>query len=77
MDKLLYVLIGLVSVVNIIFLVFIWRQLIKFEKKALAAKQAKEKYLDQLRLEQEEENQKKGAQNQGEGEKKTNDNKSD
>lgn len=55
MQKLYFILIGSVFILSILFAIIIWRQTIKFEKKALAAKQAKEEYLKQLMLEQEEE----------------------
>lgn len=55
MQKLYFILIGSVFIISILFAIIIWRQTIKFEKKALAAKQAKEEYLKQLMLEQEEE----------------------
>ena len=55
MQKLYFILIGSVFILSILFAIIIWRQTIKFEKKALAAKQAKEQYLKQLMLEQEEE----------------------
>jgi flagellar biosynthesis/type III secretory pathway M-ring protein FliF/YscJ len=53
--KLYFILIGSVFILSILFAIIIWRQTIKFEKKALAAKKAKEEYLNQLMLEQEEE----------------------
>ena len=53
MQKLYFILIGSVFLLSILFAIIIWRQTIKFEKKALAAKKAKEEYLNQLRLEQE------------------------
>lgn len=55
MHKLYFILIGSVFILSILFAIIIWRQTIKFEKKALAAKKAKEEYLAQLMLEQEEE----------------------
>lgn len=55
MQKLYFILIGSVFILSILFAIIIWRQTIKFEKKALVAKQAKEEYLKQLMLEQEEE----------------------
>ena len=54
-QKLYFILIGSVFILSILFAIVIWRQTIKFEKKARAAKQAKEEYLKQLMLEQEEE----------------------
>ena len=54
-QKLYFILIGSVFLFSILFAIIIWRQTIKFEKKALVAKQAKEEYLKQLMLEQEEE----------------------
>lgn len=54
-QKLYFILIGSVFILSILFAIIIWRQTIKFEKKALVAKQAKEEYLKQLMLEQEEE----------------------
>lgn len=58
MQKLYFILIVLVFVISLLFAVLIWRQTIKFEKKALAAKRAKEEYLNQLQLEREEEERK-------------------
>lgn len=55
MQKLYFILIGSVFILSILFAIIIWRQTIKFEKKALVAKKAKEEYLNQLMLEQEEE----------------------
>ena len=55
MQKLYFILIGSVFIFSILFGIIIWRQTIKFEKKALVAKKAKEEYLRQLMLEQEEE----------------------
>lgn len=55
MQKLYFILIGSVFIFSILFGIIIWRQTIKFEKKALVAKKAKEEYLKQLMLEQEEE----------------------
>ncbi len=55
MQKLYFILIGSVFLLSILFAIIIWRQTIKFEKKALVAKKAKEEYLKQLMLEQEEE----------------------
>ena len=54
-QKLYFILIGSVFIFSILFGIIIWRQTIKFEKKALVAKKAKEEYLRQLMLEQEEE----------------------
>lgn len=54
MQKLYLILIAAVFLFSILFAVLIWRQTIKFEKKALAAKRAKEEYLKQLELEREE-----------------------
>jgi len=54
-QKLYFILIGSVFILSILFAIIIWRQTIKFEKKALVAKKAKEEYLKQLMLEQEEE----------------------
>lgn len=54
-QKLYFILIGSVFILSILFAIIIWRQTIKFEKKALVAKKAKEEYLNQLMLEQEEE----------------------
>jgi len=45
------ILIAIVFISTIFFAVIIWRQLIKFEKKALAAKRQKEAYVQQLMLE--------------------------
>lgn len=45
------ILIAIVFISTIVFAVMIWRQLIKFEKKALAAKRQKEAYVQQLMLE--------------------------
>jgi len=53
-QKLYLILIAAVFLFSILFAVLIWRQTIKFEKKALAAKRAKEEYLKQLELEREE-----------------------
>lgn len=52
------ILIGIVLVCTIFFGILIWRQTVKFEKKALEAKKRKEEYLkkleeEQLRLQQE------------------------
>ena len=55
MQKLYFILIGSVFILSILFAIIIWRQTIKFEKKALVAKKAKEEYLKKLMLEQEEE----------------------
>jgi predicted Holliday junction resolvase-like endonuclease len=52
-QKLYFILIILVFILSLLFAVLIWHQTIKFEKKALAAKRAKEEYLNQLRLEEE------------------------
>lgn len=54
-QKLYFILIAAVFVLSILFAVIIWRQTIKFEKKALAAKRAREEYLNQLKIEREEE----------------------
>jgi predicted Holliday junction resolvase-like endonuclease len=54
-QKLYFILIVSVFILSILFAIIIWRQTIKFEKKALVAKRAKEEYLNQLMLEQEEE----------------------
>lgn len=43
--------IAVVFIITIIFGVLIWRQTLVFEKKALAAKQRKEAYLEQLEKE--------------------------
>ena len=45
------ILIGVVFVITMVFAVLIWRQTIKLEKSALAAKQRKEAYLQQLEIE--------------------------
>lgn len=46
------ILIGVVLVCSILFGFLIWRQTVKFEKKAMAAKKRKEEYLQQLELQQ-------------------------
>jgi len=57
-QKLYFILIVSVFILSLLFGVLIWRQTIKFEKKALAAKRAKEEFLNQLKLEREEEERK-------------------
>lgn len=47
-----FILIGIVLVCTIFFGIMIWRQTVKFEKKALQAKKRKEEYLQQLEEEQ-------------------------
>lgn len=49
------ILIGIVFILSIFFAILIWRQTVKFEKKALAAKRRKEEYMRQLELENEKE----------------------
>ncbi|HOQ08580.1 MAG TPA: hypothetical protein PLG09_00470 [Syntrophomonadaceae bacterium] len=46
------ILIGIVLVCTIFFGILIWRQTVKFEKKALEAKKRKEEYLKKLEEEQ-------------------------
>jgi len=46
------ILIGIVLVCTIFFGILIWRQTVKFEKKALEAKKRKEEYLQKLEEEQ-------------------------
>ncbi|HHV16595.1 MAG TPA: hypothetical protein GXX58_08510 [Gelria sp.] len=55
MQKFYLILIGSVLILSILFAILIWRQTVKVEKKAMIAKKAKEEYLHQLMLEQEEE----------------------
>lgn len=62
MQKLYFILIASVFILSLLFAVLIWRQTIKFEKKALAAKQAKEEYLKQLQIEREEEERRLAAE---------------
>jgi predicted Holliday junction resolvase-like endonuclease len=47
-----FILIGIVLICSIFFGIMIWRQTIKFEKKALEAKKQKEEYLQKLEEEQ-------------------------
>jgi len=61
-QKLYFILIASVFILSLLFAVLIWRQTIKFEKKALAAKQAKEEYLKQLQIEREEEERRLAAE---------------
>lgn len=58
------ILIGIVLVGTIFFGFLIWRQTVKFEKKALIAKKNKEAYLQQLELEQQRLNEEALAQTQ-------------
>ncbi|GEM_PF-1444987 len=51
MRTMFLILIGVVFLITIVFAVLIWRQTIKLEKSALAAKQRKEAYLQQLEIE--------------------------
>jgi len=51
------ILIGIVLVCTIFFGILIWRQTVKFEKKALEAKKRKEEYLQKLEEEQQRLNQ--------------------
>jgi predicted Holliday junction resolvase-like endonuclease len=46
------ILIGIVLICSIFFGIMIWRQTVKFEKKALQAKKQKEEYLRKLEEEQ-------------------------
>lgn len=46
------ILIGIVFIVTIIFGIIIWKQSVKFEKKALVLKQRKEAYIKELELQQ-------------------------
>lgn len=46
------ILMGIVLVCSILFGFLIWRQTVKFEKKAMAAKKRKEEYLRQLEMQQ-------------------------
>lgn len=55
MQKLYLILIASVFILSIVFAILIWKQTIKFEKKALEAKRAREKFLNQLKLEREKE----------------------
>lgn len=55
MQRFYLILIGSVLILSILFAILIWRQTVKVEKKAMIAKKAKEEYLHQLMLEQEEE----------------------
>jgi predicted Holliday junction resolvase-like endonuclease len=48
------ILIGVVFIITMLFAVLIWRQTIKLEKSALAAKQRQEAYLQQLEIERQE-----------------------
>jgi predicted PurR-regulated permease PerM len=54
MKTIFLIFVAAVFLITMIFGVLIWRQTIVFEKKALAAKQKKEAYLQQLQLENEE-----------------------
>lgn len=54
LQTLFLIFIAAVFVITTIFGVLIWKQTIKLEKKALAAKQKKEAYLQQLQQENEE-----------------------
>lgn len=54
MKTIFLIFVAAVFFITMIFGVLIWRQTIVFEKKALAAKQKKEAYLQQLQLENEE-----------------------
>jgi flagellar biosynthesis/type III secretory pathway M-ring protein FliF/YscJ len=54
-QKLYLILIASVFILSIVFAILIWKQTIKFEKKALEAKRAREKFLNQLKLEREKE----------------------
>ena len=54
MRTMFLILIGVVFVITMVFAVLIWRQTIKLEKSALAAKQRKEAYLQQLEIERQE-----------------------
>lgn len=46
------ILIAIVFIVTIIFGIIIWKQSIKFEKKALVLKQRKEAYIKELEMQQ-------------------------
>jgi len=52
MERLFHIFISLVFILSIFFGVLIWRQTIKFEKKALAAKKRKEEFIHQFEIEQ-------------------------
>jgi hypothetical protein len=54
MKTIFLVFVAAVFLITMVFGVLIWRQTIVFEKKALAAKQKKEAYLQQLQQENEE-----------------------
>ena len=53
MQTMFLILIGSVFILSITFAILIWRQLIKFEKKALAAKQRQKEHIRQFEVEQE------------------------
>ncbi|NLB51516.1 MAG: hypothetical protein GX808_01080 [Syntrophomonadaceae bacterium] len=46
------ILIAIVFIVTIVFGIIIWKQSVKFEKKALVLKQRKEAYIKELELQQ-------------------------
>jgi len=54
MRTMFLILIGVVFIITMLFAVLIWRQTIKLEKSALAAKQRQEAYLQQLEIERQE-----------------------
>ncbi|MDD2509543.1 MAG: hypothetical protein PHP26_00250 [Syntrophomonas sp.] len=54
MRTMFLILIGVVFIITMLFAVLIWRQTIKLEKSALAAKQRREAYLQQLAIERQE-----------------------